>query len=101
MFNFFIDRPVFSAVISLIISLAGGVAVLGLPISQYPQIVPPQVLVSTSFPGANANVVAQSIAAPIEQQVNGSKNMIYMASKGANDGTYTTTVHFSVCPNQH
>ena len=67
MFNFFIDRPVFSAVISLIISLAGVVAVVGLPITQYPQIVPPQVLVSTAFPGANANVVAQSIAAPIEQ----------------------------------
>jgi HAE1 family hydrophobic/amphiphilic exporter-1/multidrug efflux pump len=100
MFNFFIDRPVFSAVISLIISLAGGVAVLGLPITQYPQIVPPQVLVSTAFPGANATVVAQSIAAPIEQQVNGSKNMIYMDSKSANDGTYTLTVTFDVGTNQ-
>ena len=100
MFNFFIDRPVFSSVISLIISLAGGVAVLGLPITQYPQIVPPQVLVSTSFPGANALVVAQSIAAPIEQQVNGSKNMIYMDSKSANDGTYTLTVTFDVGTSQ-
>src|SRR5258707_1269231 len=100
MFNFFIDRPVFSAVISLIISLAGGVAVLGLPITQYPQIVPPQVIVSTAFPGANATVVAQSIAAPIEQQVNGSKNMIYMDSKSANDGTYTLTVTFDVGTNQ-
>src|SRR3954469_2828738 len=100
MFNFFIDRPVFSAVISLIISLAGGVAVLGLPITQYPQIVPPQVLVSTAFPGANATVVAQSIAAPIEQQVNGSKNMIYMDSKSANDGTYTLTLTFDVGTNQ-
>jgi hydrophobe/amphiphile efflux-1 (HAE1) family protein len=100
MFNFFIDRPVFSAVISLIISLAGAVAVLGLPITQYPQIVPPQVLVSTAFPGANATVVAQSIAAPIEQQVNGSKNMIYMDSKSANDGTYTLTVTFDVGTNQ-
>ncbi len=100
MFNFFIDRPVFSSVISLIISLAGGVAVLGLPITQYPQIVPPQVLVSTAFPGANATVVAQSIAAPIEQQVNGAKNMIYMDSKSANDGTYTLTVTFDVGTNQ-
>jgi hydrophobe/amphiphile efflux-1 (HAE1) family protein len=100
MFNFFIDRPVFSSVISLIISLAGGVAVLGLPITQYPQIVPPQVLVSTAFPGANATVVAQSIAAPIEQQVNGSKNMIYMDSKSANDGTYNLTVTFDVGTNQ-
>jgi HAE1 family hydrophobic/amphiphilic exporter-1/multidrug efflux pump len=100
MFNFFIDRPVFSAVISLIISLAGGVAVLGLPITQYPQIVPPQVLVSTAFPGANATAVAESIAAPIEQQVNGSKNMIYMDSKSANDGTYTLTVTFDVGTSQ-
>ena len=100
MFNFFIDRPVFSSVISLIISLAGGVAVLGLPITQYPQIVPPQVLVTTAFPGANASVVAQSIAAPIEQQVNGSKNMIYMDSKSANDGSYTLTVTFDVGTNQ-
>ena len=100
MFNFFIDRPVFSSVISLIISLAGGVAVLSLPITQNPQIVPPQVHVSTAFPGANANVVAQSIAAPIEQQVNGSKNMIYMDSKSANDGTYTLTVTFDVGTNQ-
>ena len=100
MFNFFIDRPVFSSVISLIISLAGAVALFGLPITQYPQIVPPQVLVSTAFPGANATVVAQSIAAPIEQQVNGSKNMIYMDSKSANDGTYTLTVTFDVGTNQ-
>src|SRR4051812_36582486 len=100
MFNFFIDRPVFSAVISLIISLAGGVAVLGLPITQYPQIVPPQVLVSTAFPGANATVVAQSIAAPIEQQVNGARNMIYMDSKSANDGTYNLTLTFDVGTNQ-
>src|SRR5258706_14344619 len=100
MFNFFIDRPVFSSVISLIISLAGGVSVLGLPITQYPQIVPPQVLVSTAFPGANASVVAQSIAAPIEQQVNGSKNMIYRAWKSANDGTYPLTVTFDVGTSQ-
>ena len=100
MFNFFIDRPVFSSVISLIITLAGGVAAIGLPITQYPQIVPPQVQVSTAFPGANANVVAQSIAAPIEQQVNGAKNMIYMDSKSANDGTYNLTVTFEVGANQ-
>src|SRR5437773_11435400 len=88
MFNFFIDRPVFSTVISLIITLAGALAGFGLPIAQYPQIVPPQVQVQTSFPGANADVVSQSIAAPIEQQVNGAKNMIYMDSKSANDGSY-------------
>ncbi|HEV2007424.1 MAG TPA: efflux RND transporter permease subunit, partial [Burkholderiales bacterium] len=100
MFNFFIDRPIFSSVISLIITLAGGIAAVGLPITQYPQIVPPQVQVSTAFPGANASVVAQSIAAPIEQQVNGAKNMIYMDSKSANDGSYNLTVTFDVGTNQ-
>ncbi|MDB5728235.1 MAG: multidrug efflux transporter permease subunit, partial [Noviherbaspirillum sp.] len=96
MFNFFIDRPVFSTVISLIITLAGALAAFGLPVSQYPQIVPPQVQVSTSFPGANANVVTQSIAAPIEQQVNGTKGMLYMDSKSANDGSYNLTVTFDI-----
>jgi hydrophobe/amphiphile efflux-1 (HAE1) family protein len=100
MFNYFIDRPVFSTVISLIIMLAGGLAAFRLPISQYPQIVPPQVQVSTSFPGANADVVTQSIAAPIEQQVNGSKGMIYMDSKSANDGSYNLTVTFDIGTNQ-
>src|SRR5271168_2647095 len=100
MFNFFIDRPVFSTVISLIIILAGAVAAIELPISQYPQIVPPQVLVSATFPGANAETVAQSIAAPLEQQINGAKNMIYMDSKSANDGTYNLTVTFDVGTNQ-
>ncbi len=100
MFNVFIDRPILSTVVSLIITLAGGIAALGLPITQYPQIVPPQVQVVTSFPGANAEVVTQSIAAPIEQQVNGAKNMLYMDSKSANDGSYTLTVTFDVGTNQ-
>jgi HAE1 family hydrophobic/amphiphilic exporter-1/multidrug efflux pump len=100
MLNFFIDRPVFSTVISLIITLAGALAAFRLPVSQYPQIVPPQVQVSTSFPGANADVVTQSIAAPIEQQVNGSKGMLYMDSKSANDGSYNLTVTFDIGVNQ-
>lgn len=100
MFNFFIDRPVFSTVISLIIILAGAVAALGLLITQFPQIVPPQILVTTSFPGANAEAVVQSIAAPIEQQVNGAKNMLYMDSKSANDGSYSLTITFDVGSNQ-
>jgi len=99
-FDFFIDRPVLSTVISLIITLAGLVASVGLPLAQYPQIVPPQVQVSTAFPGANAETVAQSIAAPLEQQINGAKNMIYMDSKSANDGTYNLTVTFDVGTNQ-
>ncbi len=100
MFNFFIDRPVLSTVLSLIITLAGLVASVGLPLAQYPQIVPPQVQVSASFPGANAETVAQSIAAPLEQQINGATNMIYMDSKSANDGTYNLTVTFNVGTNQ-
>jgi hydrophobe/amphiphile efflux-1 (HAE1) family protein len=100
MLNFFIDRPVFSTVISLIITLAGALAAFRLPVSQYPQIVPPQVQVSASFPGASADVVAQSIAAPIEQQVNGSKGMLYMDSKSANDGSYNLTVTFDIGVNQ-
>jgi hydrophobe/amphiphile efflux-1 (HAE1) family protein len=95
-FNFFIERPVFSTVIALIMILIGGLSILGLPIAQYPQVVPPQVTVSTTFPGANADVVAQSVAAPIEQQVNGSQDMLYMDSKSGNDGSYTLTVTFDI-----
>ena len=96
MFNFFIERPVFSTVIALIMVLVGVLSALDLPIAQYPQVVPPQVTVTTNFPGANADVVAQSVAAPIEQQVNGSQGMLYMASKSGNDGSYNLTVTFEI-----
>src|SRR5437870_4674884 len=96
MLNFFIERPVFSTVIALIMILVGVLAALGLPIAQYPQVVPPQVTVTTSFPGANADVVAQSVAASIEQQVNGSQDMLYMSSKSGNDGSYSLTVTFDI-----
>src|SRR5947207_11852636 len=96
MLNFFIERPVFSTVIALLMILVGVLAALGLPIAQYPQVVPPQVTVTTSFPGANANVVAQSVAATIEQQVNGSQDMLYMSSKSGNDGSYSLTVTFDI-----
>src|SRR5438132_12097509 len=96
MLNFFIERPVFSTVIALIMILVGVLAALGLPVAQYPQVVPPQVTVTTSFPGANADVVAQSVAASIEQQVNGSQDMLYMSSKSGNDGSYSLTVTFDI-----
>ncbi len=99
MLNFFIERPIFSTVISLVILLAGALAGFNLPIAQYPQIVPPQVQVSTSFPGANAQVVAESVAAPIEQQVNGAKGMIYMGSKSGADGSYNLVVSFEIGTN--
>ena len=96
MFNYFIERPVFSTVIALVMVLVGALTAFSLPIAQYPQVVPPQVSVTTSFAGANAEVVAQSVAAPIEQQVNGSQDMLYMSSKSGNDGSYNLTVTFEI-----
>ena len=92
--RFFIDRPIFATVLSIVITLTGGVAVFSLPIAQYPQITPPSITVSTTYPGANAQTVAETIAAPIEQQVNGVENMMYMSSQAANDGSYSLSVTF-------
>jgi HAE1 family hydrophobic/amphiphilic exporter-1/multidrug efflux pump len=94
--NFFIERPIFSTVIVLLMLLVGTLSIFALPIAQYPQVVPPQVTVTTAFPGANASVVAQSVAAPIEQQVNGAQDMLYMGSKSGNDGSYSLTVTFDI-----
>jgi len=96
MLNFFIERPVFSTVIALLMILVGALAAVGLPIAQYPQVVPPQVTVNAAFPGANADVVSQSVAASIEQQVNGAQDMLYMSSKSGNDGSYSLTVTFDI-----
>jgi HAE1 family hydrophobic/amphiphilic exporter-1/multidrug efflux pump len=96
MLNFFIERPVLSSVIALVMILTGTLAAFGLPISQYPQVVPPQVSVNATLPGANAEIVAQSVAAAVEQQVNGSQDMLYMSSKSGNDGSYSLTVTFEI-----
>ena len=92
--RFFIDRPIFATVLSVVITLSGGIAVFTLPVTQYPEIAPPTVEVSTMYPGANARVVADTVAAPIEQLVNGVEDMLYMASQSTNDGSYTLTVTF-------
>ncbi len=94
--HFFIDRPIFSIVISLIITIAGLVAMVQLPIAQYPQITPVQIQVTATYPGANGDLVAQNVGAPIESQVNGANNMLYMSSTSASTGNYTLSVYFSL-----
>jgi multidrug efflux pump len=94
--HFFIDRPIFSAVIALVISVVGLVAMVKLPIAQYPQVTPIQIQVTATYPGANAELVAQNVGAPIEQQVNGANNMIYMSSTSSSTGNYTLTIYFTI-----
>jgi multidrug efflux pump len=92
--RFFIDRPIFAAVLSIVITLAGGISVWTLPLAQFPAVTPPTVQVTCTYPGASAREVADAVAAPIEQQVNGVENMMYMSSQCANDGSYNLTVTF-------
>src|SRR5271156_5096588 len=92
--RFFIERPIFASVLSIIITLSGWVGLDSRPVSQYPDITPPTVEVYAIYPGANAQTVADTVAAPIEQQVNGVEDMMYMSSSCGNDGSYTLTVTF-------
>jgi multidrug efflux pump len=92
--RFFINRPIFASVLSIVIVLGGTISWFTLPVAQYPEIAPPTVEVSAYYPGANAEVVANTVAAPIEQQVNGVEGMMYMSSQCTNDGNYTLTVTF-------
>src|SRR5438445_7036229 len=94
--RFFIDRPVFAWVISIVIVMLGVIAAALLPIAEYPEITPPTVEVTANYPGASAKVVADTVAAPIEQQVVGVENMLYMSSASNNDGSYTLDVTFEL-----
>jgi multidrug efflux pump len=94
--HFFIDRPIFATVLSIVITLGGGVALFTLPVAQYPEVTPPTVLVTAMYPGANAQTVRDTVAAPIEQQVSGVENMVYMSSQCTNDGVYTMLVTFKL-----
>jgi multidrug efflux pump len=94
--HFFIDRPIFSVVISLVIAITGLVAMAKLPIAQYPQVTPIQIQVSANYPGANGSLVAQNVGTPIEQQVNGANNMIYMSSTSSSTGNYSLSVYFTL-----
>jgi multidrug efflux pump len=97
--HFFIDRPIFATVLSIVIVIVGGVALLELPIAQYPEVAPPTVNVTATYPGANAKTVAETVATPIEQEVNGVERMLYMSSRCTNDGQMTMDVTFELGTN--
>ena len=94
--HFFIDRPIFASVLSIVFVLAGGVALFTLPVAQYPEVTPPTVLVTAIYPGANSKTVRDTVAAPIEEQVSGVEGMMYMSSQSTNDGTYRLLVTFKL-----
>src|SRR5258707_1813222 len=94
--RFFIDRPIFAGVISVAIFLAGLISIFQLPISEYPEVVPPSVVVRAQFPGANPKTIAETVATPLEEQINGAENMLYMFSQASTDGTLTLTATFKI-----
>jgi len=94
--RYFIERPILSNVIAILMMILGGVAIWTLPVSQYPAITPPTIQVTASYPGASARTMAEKVALPIEQQVNGVKGMIYMQSYSSNTGNYNLVVTFAI-----
>src|SRR5690242_16891782 len=94
--RFFIDRPIFAGVLSLLIFIAGSITLWKLPVSEYPEVVPPSVVVMAQYPGANPKVIADTVAAPLEEQINGVEDMLYMFSQGTSDGLMTLTITFKI-----
>jgi multidrug efflux pump subunit AcrB len=97
--HFFIDRPIFAAVVSIVFVILGLVSFSRLPVAQYPDIAPPTINVTGQYPGASADVVASTVVSPIEDQINGVENMIYMSSNSTSDGRFTTAVSFELVTN--
>src|SRR5690242_8332120 len=97
--KFFIDRPIFAGVLSVLILLAGVISIFQLPISEYPEVVPPSVVVRAQYPGANPKVIAETVATPIEQEINGVEDMLYMTSQNTSDGALQLTVTFKIGTN--
>ena len=95
-YRFFVDRPIFAAVLSIVITLLGGLAFVGLPIAQYPEVVPPTVVVAATYPGADARTLAETVATPLEQEINGVEDMLYLSSSSTSDGRVQITVTFKL-----
>src|SRR3990167_9218930 len=97
--RYFIQRPIFAAVLSMLILIAGGLSLFQLPITEYPEVVPPTVVVSASYPGANPKVIAETVASPLEQAITGVEDMLYMSSQPTADGRLSLTVTFALGTN--
>ncbi|SFU52216.1 efflux RND transporter permease subunit [Pseudoduganella namucuonensis] len=97
--RFFVDKPIFAAVLSIIIFVGGLISIFKLPISEYPDVVPPSVVVRAQYPGANPKIIAETVAAPLEEQINGVENMLYMSSQNTSDGSLALTVTFKIGTN--
>src|SRR5918997_9623 len=94
--HFFVDRPIFASVLSIVTLLVGYISFVSLPVAQYPEIAPPTIVVRASYPGANAQTVAETVATPLEQEINGVEDMLYMSSYSTGDGSMALTITFKL-----